>query len=111
MGQIAYTVIAETDDESAATAFEAWLVGGHIADVVAAGAESGQLVAIDREASDSHRFEVRYIFGSRKSFLRYEQGPAIALRDEGVALFGPESEHPVRFTRTVGTVAAYSTGA
>lgn len=55
-----------------------------------------------------HRAEVRYMFDSEAAFRAYEAGPAVSLRAEGIALFGPESEHSVRFERTVGIVLSDS---
>jgi hypothetical protein len=109
--QIAYTVIAETKSSADACAFATWLNDGHISDVVKAGAVSGQLVSFDSDSNGIHRFEVRYIFDSIEQFGAYEDGPAHLLRDEGIALFGPESEHPIRFQRTVGQIRSYIAGA
>lgn len=111
MDQIAYTVIAETDSKATADRFVDWLVKGHIADVVKAGALSGQLVSMEQDSPNQHRLEVRYVFGSRGEFDAYESGPAVALRAEGVVLFGPESPSPISFQRTIGRVVAYTTGA
>lgn len=107
MDAIAYTVIAETASKDAAAAFESWLGGGHIADVVSAGAESGHLVGVEDDGSGMNRFEVRYIFGSQAKFDAYEAGPAAQFRAQGIALFGPESRYPIKFRRTVGRVLAY----
>ena len=71
-----------------------------------AGAASATLVRIENEAPATYRFEVRYLFDFPEAFADYEAGPAIALRQEGVALFGPESEHPMRFSRIIGTVVS-----
>ncbi|GAB5495341.1 MAG: hypothetical protein Phyf2KO_04210 [Phycisphaerales bacterium] len=105
---VAYTVIAETDCSDSAESFADWLLSGHIADVVQAGALSGSLVKIDTDDSQLHRFEVRYMFASEADFRAYEAGPAVSLRAEGIALFGPDSEHSVRFERTLGTVLGES---
>lgn len=104
---IAYTVIAETDSEAAMRAYVGWLTGGHIRDVVVAGAVSGTLICLDRDPDRPFRSEVRYMFSSRESFGAYEHGPAAALRAEGLALFGPDSEHPIRFSRTLGGVVQH----
>lgn len=101
---VAYTVIAETANSDSARAFSDWLLNGHIADVIRAGALSGSLVRIDTGDSQIYRFEVRYMFASDAAFRAYEAGPAASLRAEGIALFGPDSEHHVHFERTLGTV-------
>ena len=106
MTEIAYTVIAETDSEATMRAYVEWLVGGHIRDVIKGGAKSASLVLIDQGTDHAHRVEMRYVFGSRAEFDAYERGPAVALRAEGAALFGAESEHPIRFQRTLGGVVA-----
>lgn len=106
MSTLAYTVIAETDSEDSIRAYADWLIGGHIAEVVRAGALSGMVVRHDREPGKPFRAEVRYTFGSREAFRAYEAGPAAGLRAEGLALFGPESAHPIRFTRTLGEIVA-----
>jgi hypothetical protein len=106
MTEIAYTVIAETDSEATMRAYVDWLTGGHIRDVINAGASSAALILLDSEEDGIHRAEMRYVFGSREAFEAYERGPAVALREEGISLFGPKSEHPVRFRRTLGGVVA-----
>lgn len=106
MSTIAYTVIAETDSEASIRAYVDWLTRGHIRDVIQAGALSGTVVRLDRAEGAPFAAEARYMFGSREDFQRYESGPAVALRAEGIALFGPQSEHPMRFRRTLGGVVA-----
>ncbi len=106
MSTIAYTVIAETESEASMRAYVAWLIQGHIRDVIQAGALSGTVVRHDHTEGATFTAEARYVFGSREAFQRYEAGPAVALRAEGIALFGPQSEHPMRFRRTLGGVLA-----
>ena len=106
MSTIAYTVIAETESEAYIRAYVDWLTRGHIRDVIQAGAISGTVVRIDRADGAPFAAEARYLFGSREDFQQYETGPAMALRAEGIALFGPQSEHPMRFRRTLGGVVA-----
>lgn len=104
---LAYTVIAETDSEAAMRAYVNWLTLGHIEAVIEAGALSATLIRHDLVPGSPLRAEVRYMFGSREAFEAYEQGPAVALRAEGAALFGPQSEHPIRFARTLGGVVQH----
>lgn len=106
VSRLAYTVIAETQSKASADTFSEWLTDGHIDDVIRAGAASATLVRIENEAPATYRFEVRYLFDSPEAFSDYEAGPASALRQEGVKLFGPESEHPMRFSRIIGTVVS-----
>ncbi len=101
---VAYTVIAETVNPDSARAFSDWLLNDHIADVIRAGAQSCSLVQIDSGDLQRYRFEVRYMFASEANYRAYEAGPAASLRAEGIALFGPDSEHTVQFERTLGTV-------
>ena len=106
MSTIAYTVIAETESEASIRAYVDLLTRGHIRDVIQCGAISGTVVRIDRADGAPFAAEARYLFGSREDFQQYETGPAMALRAEGIALFGPQSEHPMRFRRTLGGVVA-----
>lgn len=107
MSTIAYTVTAQADSEAALRAYVDWLTGGHIQDVIAAGALSGTLIRLDPTPESPLRAEVRYVFESRSAFEAYERGPAVVLRAEGLALFGPQSEHPLRFSRTLGGVVQH----
>lgn len=105
--QIAYTVTATLLDAAAAEEYIAWLTGGHVADVIAGGAASGQIARLDpagAEAGSAARIEVRYLFPDRAAFDRYEQEHAPKLRAEGLARFGPD--RGVGFERRVGAVVA-----
>jgi len=106
MTAIAYTVIAETNSEATMRAYVDWLSSGHIRDVIESGAQSATLVRLDKSEDGMHRAEVRYVFGSRNAFEAYEAGPAVALREDGIRLFGPQSEHTVGFRRTLGGVVS-----
>jgi hypothetical protein len=77
--------------------FIAWLAGGHLADVVKAGALDAELVDFEDfvefgpETADAiGEVESRYHFASREAFEAYAAGPAVALRAEGMAKFPPE---------------------
>ncbi|MBL8745048.1 MAG: DUF4286 family protein [Phycisphaerae bacterium] len=101
MTRTAYTVIARFNHESVRDEYVAWLQGGHIARVIAGGAETASIVVIDRETPDqSMAVEVRYVFPSRESLARYIERHAPALRAEGLARFPPE--RGVTFQRTIG---------
>jgi hypothetical protein len=73
--------------------FIAWLKGGHLADVVTAGALDAELVefelAPDAPADAIADVETRYHFASRAAFDAYANGPAVPLRAEGAAKFPP----------------------
>lgn len=94
---LAYTVTCEVDDPAVAEEYLAWLAGGHLAAVCAAGALDGEAVRLD---GDAIRIETRYHFASREAFAAYEREHAPALRQDGLARFPPE--RGVRFTRSVG---------
>lgn len=93
-----YAVTAEFDSGAVADEYLQWLTGGHLRDVVKAGARHAQLV----EFAEPRRFEVHYLFDDEPAFRRYEQGPAVALRAEGLAKFPPS--RGVRMARRTGRV-------
>ena len=70
--------------------FIAWLRGGHLADVVKAGALDAEIVEFEAEHGAIGDVETRYHFASRAAFDAYANGPAIPLRAEGAAKFPPE---------------------
>jgi hypothetical protein len=94
---LAYTVIAEIDDEAVAAEYLAWLVDGHLAEVRAGGALEASVV---RVKSAKAKFEVRYLFADAAAFAAYEAGPAIALRADSAARFPPS--RGVRQSRWLG---------
>lgn len=94
---ISYVVRIGCDTEAHRARMEAWLLGGHFADVIAAGAVSASLVRYDDAPLV---LEALYRFASREAFAAYEQDHAPRLRAEGRALF-PEG---VRFERRLGDV-------
>jgi len=103
MERIAYTVTATLPDEPTARRYIAWLEDGHVDAVIAGGAHSAMIVRLlDEPAPGPIRVETRYIFATRELFDRYLAEHAPALRQEGLALFGPGSG--VSFSRTVGRV-------
>jgi hypothetical protein len=113
MAQIAYIVTATLPNRATAEEYLAWLREGHVADVIAHGALSGEIVLLDAAAGTAEaggqpegerRVEVRYRFGDRAAFDRYEREGALALRADGLARFGPDRR--VRFERRVGEVVA-----
>ena len=102
---LAYTVTCEVDDPAVAEEYLAWLSGGHLAAVCAAGALDAEVVRLD---GDAIRIETRYHFASPEAFAAYERDHAAELRQDGLARFPPE--RGMRFVRSVGeTVARHPT--
>ena len=75
-----YIVRAEFRDADVVERYIAWLRGGHIQGVIAAGAASGAIVRPD---GAPRVVEAHYRFASRAAFDTYVAGPAEALRREG----------------------------
>ena len=94
MSEFSYVVRATFDAAPVADEWIAWLRDGHLADVMAGGALSAEVVRLDGEPLT---LEVRYRFASRASFERYEREHAPRLRAEGAAKFSG-----VRYVRTTG---------
>lgn len=94
-----YTVACRFEGEPAdlVTAWLAWLIPGHLDDVLAAGAQAAEVVQID---DDVPHFEIRYQFESRAAFQAYERDHAPRLRADGLSRFPLESG--LSFRRTTG---------
>ena len=99
----AYTVRCVIDDADVAAEWIAWMRDTHLADVVAAGALSAELVRLDGE---SITCEARYAFQSREAWERYDREEAPRLRAEGLDAF-PLSRG-LRYERSTGVVVARS---
>lgn len=99
MPEVVYTVTATLPDANTAAEWLAWLRGGHVGDVLAAGATTAEIIALDQPALT---YEVRYRFRSREAFDRYERGVAPRLRAEGLKRFPPEKG--ISYRRSVGIV-------
>ena len=102
-----YSVTATLPDTATADRFGEWLAGGHIADVIEGGAESGRMIRLDDE-DGRIRIETQYVFASRASYEAYCAGPAAVLRAEGVEKFGNSG---VAFERRTGEILASNPGA
>jgi hypothetical protein len=100
--RLAYMVIATLPSEAMAAEYVAWLLGGHVAAVVAGGAAVGEVIRLDAEAGGPPRVMSRYEFASRAAFERYVAEVAPGLRAEGLEKFGPS--RGVRYERLVGEV-------
>lgn len=101
MSEFHYSVTATLPDEATAGRFIAWLAEGHIADVVRAGALRGRLIRLDADERGAIRVEAQYAFADRRTYVAYCDGPAVALRAEGVEKFGHAG---VQFERRTGEV-------
>ncbi len=105
MQKFYYFVRIECETKAIQDSFVAWLRNGHYAAVIAAGALNAELVYLDplpnADPNAPCVMESRYEFPSREAFARYEAGPAIALRAEGMTKFPPSSG--VRMSRATGT--------
>ncbi len=89
-----YSVRSTFTNAAVRADFLAWLSGGHLADVVNAGALDAEVVefelAADAPADAIADVETRYHFSSRTAFDAYTNGPAVPLRAEGMTKF-PQS--------------------
>ncbi len=100
-----YTVTAEFDQDSTASAWLRWLRDGHVQEVIEAGARSAEIVRLDAVTTT---FEVRYVFSDREAFTAYQRDHAGRLQAEGLERF-PESSG-VRYERSTGEIEATFTG-
>lgn len=83
-----YVVTVTLPEAAMAERFLDWLRNGHIAEVMASGALSAEILRVD---GVPNRFEIVYRFATRSAFERYERDSAPRLRAEGRALFPVES--------------------
>jgi hypothetical protein len=100
-----YVVRATLTSREAMEEFSAWLRDGHIADVCAAGAMDGHVVALDPldgQSADEHVLEARYRFESRAAFIAYVRDHAPRLREEGLKVAARVGG--VTFARTCGEI-------
>jgi hypothetical protein len=74
---------------------------GHIADVIAAGAVSGEVIVLDTEPGQPARVQSRYTFANRAAFDAYVRDHAPRLRADGLARFGTSG---ITFERAAGEV-------
>ena len=93
----AYTVRGEFDDSAVAAQWVAWLQHGHLAEVLACGAQEAVLVQLTPLA-----FEVRYRFADAAAFATYERDFAPKLRAEGLAKF--PASRGARMSRSTGEI-------
>ncbi|MEQ8770584.1 MAG: DUF4286 family protein [Phycisphaerales bacterium] len=104
---LAYSVRATIPTEPLADRFVAWLEGGHLAGVLAGGADRAEVLRLHPDPGASGVvIEVRYRFPSREAFETYERDSAPALRAEGIERFGPDTG--IVMERSVGAIIAES---
>lgn len=94
--EVVYTVWITFSDAALAGEFLRWMREKHLADVLAAGALTAEVVELDGGGT----FEARYGFACRQAFAAYERDHAPRLRAEGLSLFPPEKG--VQYRRTLG---------
>lgn len=90
-----YAVLSKSEDETVRDAYLSWLEDGHLAEVVKAGALSGEILRHD----DPLVVEAVYWFASRAAFSDYERDHAPRLRAESRERF-PSG---LAFTRSTAT--------
>lgn len=101
MAAIAYTVVATLPDEQTASEYIAWLQEGHVAEVVAAGANNGVIIRV-QEPPSPIQVETRYMFANQAAFDDYIRSAAPGLRAKGLERF--PASRGIRFERRVGWV-------
>jgi hypothetical protein len=100
---ISYTVRGTFKNREVSERWLSWLVDGHLAEVLEAGAVGAMAIKLDGEPPV---IEARYLFASRESFDAYLRLHAPRLRAQGLALFPVELG--LRYDRSVGEVVAES---
>lgn len=84
-------------NQAIADEWVAWLLGEHIADVVAAGATSGRVIRLDQPLC----YAAQYEFASAEALSAYLADQAPRLRAEGERRFGADQ---VAYARRTGIV-------
>src|SRR4051812_3784579 len=99
MPSVSYVIRASFTNTSIAEDWLLWLQTGHVAEVLASGASSAELIALDAPQST---YEVRYRFPSREALDAYERDHAPRLRADGLKLF--PTDRGITYHRYVGDV-------
>lgn len=96
---VRYTVACRfvSGDEQLARNWVNWLLSRHLQDVLDAGAQSAELIALDGELP---HFEIDYRFPNREALDDYLKHSAPKLRAEGLSLF--PLELGLEYHRTTG---------
>ncbi|MBS0195744.1 MAG: DUF4286 family protein [Planctomycetes bacterium] len=97
----AYVVTATFPSLELRDEYTAWLRSGHIADVVTAGALTGEIVEVS-DPPTPPRVQARYTFANPQALETYVKDHAPRLRAEGMARF--PASRGVTFERLVGRV-------
>lgn len=102
---VLYAVVATLPDEALRDEYVAWLTGGHVQEVIAAGAREARVMVLDPEPGEKGTLQVesRYIFPNREALDAYIRDDAPRLRAEGTALFGHRG---VTYLRRMGPILA-----
>lgn len=98
---VLYSVTAHLPDDAVAEEFLQWLRGGHVADMVAAGALWACVVQQQMDGPGG-AITSMYGFKDEGAFQTYLSDEAPRMRGEGLALFGPATGKGVTFTRSLG---------
>jgi len=99
---VLYAVTAWVLSEAMRDEYVAWLRDGHVQAVMAGGASSARIVALEApEPGKVAGVETQYVFASADALARYVRDVAPGLRAEGVTKFAARG---VRFERRVGEV-------
>jgi hypothetical protein len=83
---ILYTVTCRIDTPENETRWLGWLEREHIADVVAAGAESAEIC---RRLDAERTYDIHYRFANRDAYEAYIKHHAPRLREQGAKIFPP----------------------
>jgi hypothetical protein len=92
-----YTVSCRIEDPLLETRWLGWLEREHIADVIAAGALSAEVVRRDGEG---RVYDIHYRFKDSAAYDDYIENHAPRLREEGMKLF----PHGLAYARTSGEI-------
>lgn len=99
---VLYAVTAWVLSEAMREEYVAWLRGGHVEAVLAGGAQSARVVALEAGGpGQAVGVETQYVFADADALARYVRDVAPGLRAEGVARFAARG---VKFERRVGEV-------
>lgn len=98
-----YTVACRftSGDQKLAARWVDWLLTRHLQDVLDAGAESAELIAVDDTVP---HYEIDYRFSSRATLEHYLANSAPKLRAEGLSLF--PLELGLEYRRSTGSPLA-----
>jgi hypothetical protein len=102
MAKVRYTVTANVASKDTLGEFLEWLQGGHVQELVKAGALSAEVDVVESD-SGATVAETTYIFPSREALQAYFDGPAAALREDGKVRWIDTGK--ISFSRRIATIA------